>query len=257
MSLANTLPSAIWPFLLATFRLMPLLTLPGISLFSQLPVIVRLGLLGALAGLVAYALPASSISVPGDMNAMIFALGGEFILGLTLAFSIHLIFGVLRFMGRLVDMQIGFAAAGIVDPTTQRVEALLGSALAFVALVTLLQWNIHHDLIRGLAVSMQLVPIGAASLTIGPDWLALLIGQQFLFAFLLVAPIVIGLLLVDIVIAYSSRLMPQVNVYFISLPLKIGIGLVLTAIVLRTSAAPLRRLFDGATSAWIPAMGGA
>lgn len=255
--MTSSLSSALWPFLFGVFRLIPLLALPGVALFAQLPVIIRLGLVGALAALLAYGFPQTAAIAPEDPASAMLALGAEFVLGLSLAFGVHLIFGVLRFMGRLVDMQIGFAAAGIIDPTTQNVEALLGSAMAFTALAMLFAWNVHHDLLRGLALSMQTVPLGAALLTVSPGWLMLLIGQQFVLGMLLVTPIVIGLLLVDLVVAYASRLMPQVNVYFISLPLKIGIGLVLTSITLQMAAQPLRRMFDAATSTWVAVMGGA
>lgn len=248
----STLPVIVWPFLYGVFRLTPLLALPGVSLLGPLPTIVRLGIVISFSALIASTLSTEAMAIPDSPGAAMLALSGEFLLGLALAFSIHLVFGVLRFMGRLIDMQIGFAAAGIVDPTTQRIEALLGSGIAFAALVAMLAWNIHHDLIRGVAASVQLVPFGSASFLPTPAWLILLVGQQFLFGLMLFMPIVVGLLLLDVVIAYSSRVMPQVNVYFISLPLKVGVGLLLTAITLRLATEPLRRMFENALSSWLP-----
>lgn len=246
----------LWPFFLGAFRLLPLIALPELSLFGQVPVLARLGILASLAALISYS-SEGLFSLPETYADALFSLAGELVLGIALAFSIHLVFGTLRFVGRLVDMQIGFAAAGIVDPTTQRVEALLGSAMAFTALVMLFSWDMHHDLVRGIAASLQAIPLGVMAITAGdPSWLAFLVGQQFLFAFMLVSPIVIGLLLLDVVIAYSSRLMPQVNVYFIALPLKIGIGLLLAALTFRTGAEPLRRLFDNAAASWTPLFSG-
>ncbi len=67
------------------------------------------------------------------------------------------------------------------------------------------------------------------------------IGQTFIrggaliyeMAVKFAAPAMIFLLLVDISIAFIARVMPQMNVFFVSLPLKVGVGIMVLIISLR------------------------
>lgn len=249
MQMPELLNQKLWLFMLCGFRLMPLLVFPGISLFTQVPITARMGLLGALSALLALsmnlepALPQSAGALTGVMLA-------ELCIGTAAALGIHLVFATLRFYGRLVDMQIGFAAAGVVDPTTNNFEALLGSGMAFAALILMLSWNFHHDLLLGLTSSIAAIPFGVTSLHLDPRQLAIILSYQFSLGLVVILPIVISLFLVDVVIAYSSRMMPQVNIYFVSLPLKIAIGLLIAATTLRFAAPALKNMFRLAVSGW-------
>lgn len=59
-----------------------------------------------------------------------------------------------------------------------------------------------------------------------------LLGQSFLLGFMVVLPVILSLLLVDVGVAYATRSMPQANVYFLALPLKLlaAIGLVIATL---------------------------
>lgn len=250
------IPARFWLFLFASARLLPLIALPGISLLARAPMMVRMATLLALSGVMAMAVPATQRIAPATPGEALWALAADFGLGMTLAVSLQLVFGALRFYGRLVDMQIGFAAAGVIDPTTKNFDALLGSAFSFAALVLMMAGNVHHDLLRALAASMETVPLGGAILSSDPSWLVDAVARQFLFGLLVVIPIVTGLFLLDLVIAYSSRLMPQVNIYFIALPLKIAVGLILTAVTAPFMAHAIGRMFDDASGIWQRAITG-
>ena len=104
----------------------------------------------------------------------------------------------------------------------------------------------HHTLLRGLALMMETMPLGM----LGP--LSILgnfndinlieimnqaiieqFGLTFIYGLLMAAPVVATLLLLDSGIAIMAKTMPQMNVYFLFLPLKIFIGLIVLAISLR------------------------
>lgn len=239
----------LWLFMLSSFRLMPLLVLPGVSLFQNVPGTVRMSLLMAIAAIAALALNLQP-ALPGSVTALTMMLFTELLIGMAAALSIHLVFSTLRFYGRLVDMQTGFAAAGVVDPTTQNFEAIMGSAMAFAALVLMFAWNLHHELLLGLVASFTALPFGVEGLYLDPRQLAAALSYQFSMGLVVILPIVISLFLLDVVIAYASRMMPQVNIYFVSLPLKIAVGLLVAAATLKYAAAPLQRMFAFAMQGW-------
>lgn len=239
-----------WMLLLAVFRFAPLLILPSVSPFSWVPVTVRLPLLLTVSFLGIAATGTQRLALPASPLAMGLALIGEMLLGLALAFSVHLTFGVLHFFGRLVDMQMGIGAAGIFNPALSTTDTLVGTALGLTAMLLFFVTDTHLALFRGLAASLDAVPLGRGFTLQRPDWLLDMLGSQFLLGFTVVAPVVIVLFLLDVVIAFASRMMPQVNIYFISLPLKIGLGLMCLSISMRFIGPALGRLFSAGLMPW-------
>lgn len=246
----------LWLFFLAVLRLAPLFLLPRISPFFRTPVIIRLILIVATSLLLVAVQPQSaSIALPKNAPEAVVNLLGESLVGLALALALYMAFAVLDFYGHLVDLQIGFGAAGIFDPTTQSAGALLGSALTLTGVVLFFSFGFHRQMVRGLAASVVAVPLGSPITLQNPIWLVELISRAFLFGLLIVAPVVIGLFLIDLSIAFSSRMMPQVNVYFLGLPLKIGLGLVLLALSLNYAGPAIARLFQEGFASWGRALG--
>lgn len=249
----NTL---LWGYFLAMFRFAPLFLLPQVSPFSRLPGIARLVLLAVLSVLLVTATPVASIAVPaGTYAAVALAFLSEFLIGLALAFALYIAFAVLNFYGRQIDLQLGFGAAGILDPTSSHVGSVFGTALTFMATMLFFIWGFQRDLLTGMAASLRAVPLGAGVPPNDARWLVALLDRQFLYGLAVVAPIIIGLFLMDVVIAYASRLMPQVNIYFLGLPLKIGVGLVLMALSLRYMGPAMARLIENGFGAWQDALG--
>ena len=70
---------------------------------------------------------------------------------------------------------------------------------------------------------------------------------------MVVAPVLLGLFAIDIGVAYATRSMPQANVYFLALPLKVLVAMLLLIAALRFSPALLMRLYHDAF-ARVPAM---
>lgn len=245
-----------WRFLLAAFRFTPLFLLPEVSPFSHLPVFAKLLLLALFSALLVLAVPTTASAIPAGYPLMMMALMTEFLIGLALAFALYLAFAVLHFYGQQLDLQIGFGAAGILDPSSGQVGSVLGSSLAFLAAMLFFIWGFQRDLLLGMAASLRAVPLGTGSMLREPGWLLNLLNRQFMFGFAVVAPITIGLFLLDVLIAYASRLMPQANIYFLGLPVKIGAGLVLMALSMRYMGPAMARLISQGFGSWQSALGG-
>jgi flagellar biosynthetic protein FliR len=79
-----------------------------------------------------------------------------------------------------------------------------------------------------------------------------MLGSQFLLGLMVVMPVMMGLFAVDVFVAIASRSMPQANIYFLSLPMKVAAVLVLLAASLRLAPTLMARLFrdalDGANT---------
>ncbi|XVN16195.1 flagellar biosynthetic protein FliR [Pseudomonas corrugata] len=106
--------------------------------------------------------------------------------------------------------------------------------------------NLHHDLLRGFAQLLVAVPPGSVSLSTLSLSLATVMTQQFLLAFMIVVPVLVGLWLIDIAFAFMSRSMPQANVYFLSLPIKLGVGVLILILTLPMIVQRLPLLIENA-----------
>jgi len=245
-------------FVLATLRYLPVVVLPGMSPLRWAPPLVRIMLLLGLAWMTVLAMPQENASSAWK-QPLAFALAGlgELMLGLTFGLAILIPQGALHSAGWLADTQAGLSAANLFDPGGQPdTESLLGSALLLAATVLFFTLDLHQQLFRMLVASTQALPLGRLSLRLEPEAFFGLLSSSFLLALMVVAPVLIGLLAVDIGVAYATRSMPQANVYFLVLPLKIAVALLLMAATLPFFPALIGRLFRDALSR-VPSLLGA
>lgn len=227
-----------------TFALTPVLA------FGALPARFRVLLVVALAALMVSATGARAPLGPLDVAGFAGMAAGEALLGALLAFGILAAFAAFQIAGRVIDLQLGFGAATLIDPGTRGHAPLLGTLVWMTAVAAFFAVDGHHALLRAFAVSLETVPPGAAlrGLSLAPA-----IGQfglMFAFALALAAPVMFVLLLVDAALAVMARTMPQMNMFFLSLPLKVLVGLLALSLSI-THAGPLvRRTFESILAMW-------
>jgi flagellar biosynthetic protein FliR len=89
-------------------------------------------------------------------------------------------------------------------------------------------FGIHRNIIYVLTESFQKVKVGAISYNyqnIAND-MALNFSYYFMIAIKLALPVIGILFIVDIVLGIMARIAPQMNVFFLGMPLKILIGFI-------------------------------
>lgn len=174
----------------------------------------------------------------------------ELVVGALLGFGLFTAFGVFMFAGRAMDMQIGFGIASLIDPTSRTQSPLLGTMLNLLGLAIFFAIDGHHMLLRGLAISLERVPPGAGLGGIDASALVAQFGVMFSLGLALAAPVLMFLLLIDIGFAVMSRTMPQLNVFFLSMPVKIFAGLSVLALSLPHAGSLVNRVFRSIFSFW-------
>lgn len=235
--------------LLLSVRLGALFLLSPVLGSARLPAQVRVLFVLALAAVLAAARPAAA-TVPADVMSLAIAALSELALGAAMAFGLFVAFGTFQFAGKLLDIQIGFSLGTVFDPVTRAQSPLLGSALNTLGLVLFFSLDAHHLLLRGLAWSLDRVPVG----TLPAGWsLAPFVdqfGTMFVLGLTLAAPVVFALLLVDVGVGIVSRTMPQLNVFTLGIPTKIVVGLLVLAGSLAAMAPVMARVFETAFAFW-------
>jgi flagellar biosynthesis protein FliR len=210
--------------LLVSLRLGALLWASPLLALGRVPARVKgMAVLVFSAGLVSIAL--GEAPVPASVGALLVAAISELLVGALMAFGLACAFGALQLGGRLMDLQIGFGVASLINPSSEEQEPLLGTLLLMTGVMTFWLVDGHHWLIRGIVESYTWFPLGNAPAEIHVGPVVAQFGLMFTLGVVLVAPVLTVLLLLDVAFAMAARTMPQLNVFLLGIPIKIFAGL--------------------------------
>ena len=209
--------------------------MPGIS-SPQVPFPARAGLVFGICAAVAPAL-ATGGAIGDDTTLGQFALilMSEIVFGVVIGYGASLLMEAARLAGELIDLQIGLRAAELFDPIGATRSSLLGTFYSLIAVMLFLQLDGHHWILAGLHRSFVVAPVGCLVYKTALIPLVLnLCGTMCDLALRMGAPVMATLLLTDLAFGLVVRAVPQVNILFVGMPAKIGLGflgLALTASV--------------------------
>lgn len=172
---------------------------------------------------------------------LVFAVAREVMIGLIIGFGAKLIFEGFNMAGDIVGRQMGFAIVNVMDPTSHQQMPIISNFWMLVVITFFLVLNGHHMLIGTLVRNFAIIPVGGGNFTPALGRAIIEGGSRtFDIALRFGAPAMIFLLLVDVAIAFIARIMPQMNIFFVTLPLKLGVGI----FILMSSMNIFQVLFD-------------
>ncbi|ODB95140.1 flagellar biosynthetic protein FliR [Candidatus Thiodiazotropha endoloripes] len=242
--------SVVTAVLLVATRLAPLFLLTPIFAIARLPAHVRVLLILSLSLLMTVGLNVHPIEQPKQLSDLFLAMANELMFGLTLAFGLFTAFGAFLFGGRILDFQMGFGVANLIDPATQTQAPLIGTVLNLMAVMTFFLIDGHHMLIRGVAYSLEKIPPGSSLINLDIEVILAQFGVMFVYGLAVVAPAVAVLLMLDVGMAVAARTMPQVNMFIVGFPLKIFLGLVILALSLNYMGPLLEKIYSSIFTYW-------
>ncbi len=242
--------------LLLSLRIGPTLAGAGPFGLIRIPATVRVFLALGLAGLLIGGTPGSTALVASGQAGFIAAAATELILGISIALALHLAFGAIQWVGRLVDIQAGFGMALLADPNARGQMPLIGTLFAYAAGVVFFASEAPADLLALWAQSLQAMPVGAPITTLTPDALIILMGQVHVLALGLGALLLLVLFLTDVVIGLMSRTLPQMNVLVLGFQVKTLVLLLLLPLAVPTATAAYLRIIRLSLEAPLSWLGG-
>ncbi|KGP63287.1 hypothetical protein EP47_09135 [Legionella norrlandica] len=215
---------------------------------SKLPASIRLALIFAFSTLIIYYLPPNN----HEDNTHVL-LGGiaEFFNGLILVTALYAAFSVFQIAGQLIDNETGLNSLAIFNPGEQTQESITSHFLSMLAVLFFFGLDGHLWLFKGLTYSFVIIPPGTMALFGGVTTTLL---KQFAFMFsltlMIASPIILSLLAIDLCCALIARTMPQVNTYFLILPIKILLGLFLLIMTLHYLNPLADKIFTRCFGTW-------
>jgi flagellar biosynthetic protein FliR len=224
----SLLPALAAAFLLVFARIGTMvMLLPGIG---DLGVPTRVRLTVALV-LTAILLPLHRSAFAIDLRsfgAVGLALGQELFIGAVLGLTARLAISALQIAGSIIAQQLGLGFVMAIDPTQGQQGAILGNFLTVLGVTLLFATDLHHLFIGALNDSYRLFRPGEVPLV--GDVAALVtrtIAAAFRVGIQLAAPFLVFGILFNLGLGILSRLMPQMQVFFVGLPLSILLGLLI------------------------------
>ena len=227
------LPALAAAFLLTFGRVGTMvMLLPGIG-EQSMPSRVRLSIALVLTAIL---VPAHAKAYTVDLNSMgpaLVMLVQEIIIGAVLGLTARLAISALQVAGTVVAQQMGLGFITAVDPTQHEQGALVGNFLSMLGITLVFATDMHHLAIAALNDSYRIFQPGEMPLTGDvAQHITQVIGAAFRIGVQLAAPFLAFGLLFNLGLGVLSRLMPQMQVFFIGLPLSILLGLLLLLLVI-------------------------
>jgi len=235
----------LWPFcrVMALFSVAPLLNHRGI------PARIKIGMSLLIAAIVAPTLtaPAVSLSAPEALAV----LAQQMLLGLSIGFSMRLVFAAVELAGDLIGLQMGLSFASFIDPHSSSQTPLIGSLLAVMASLLFLSMNGHLMMISALTESFKTFPIGAlggaSPMPVDGARLALWTGELFRIGLHLSLPVLVTMLILNLALGVLVRSAPQLNLFAVGFPVTLLTGLLVMLLSLPYLAPFLQKALENAT----------
>ena len=231
--MVDLLPTEVFAFFLvfsrlgAMFMLLPALGETAIPIRVRLVMALTVSFL--IYSLVREALPAIPTS-PMTLGILIII---EIFIGILIGTSIRLLLSALHTAGTIIAMQTGLAMAQAFDPAQGAQSALMSTFLTLMAVVLIFITNMHHMMISAMYDSYVLFPVGAdIKMSDFAELVIRTVANSFLLGIQIASPFIVYGMIFSVGLGIVARLMPQLQVFFIAMPLNILAGFIILTIVL-------------------------
>jgi flagellar biosynthetic protein FliR len=174
----------------------------------------------------------------------------ELVIGASLAFGVFAAFGAFSVAGKLLDIQSGFGIGNIYDPVTRAGAPLFATMFNMAAVAVFFSMQGHHALLRGVAFSLQQMAPGAGFGGLAMEPVLRQFGLMFSFGVALIVPVMFCLLLAEAGLAVVSRVLPQMNVFVVGVPVKIVVALGVMALTVSTMGPMMGKIFASIFVYW-------
>ncbi len=185
-----------------------------------------------------------------DLNAIALAgaLVGELIIGAVMGLAVTIAFGALHFCGQMIGIQMGFAVANVVDPSTFQQVGVLAQVLNLLGTMLFLAFDGHLLIIRAFMESFAIVPLAGSDPQVGAIIGEIIAQSALLFeiGLRIALPVVCVVLLVNVGLATIARTVPQVNIFVIGFLVTISLGLIVLGFSVPSTATVFESVIEDA-----------
>jgi flagellar biosynthesis protein FliR len=177
------------------------------------------------------------VVIPAKINAgnmsplhIVLLLIGEATYGLALGLMIFCLFSVVKMAGMIVEHEMGMNMAQVLDPLTGEEADPLSSLIEMLFILLFLCVNGHHMLLLVVSKSYAAFPVGTVpTIRILVEGIVHAGSTMLVAGLRLGAPMLAALLVMLVALAFLARLVPEMNIFYISFPVRIVVGLMMAS----------------------------
>jgi flagellar biosynthesis protein FliR len=159
-----------------------------------------------------------------------FATFQELMIGLLAGFAATLTFGAFQMVGKVLELGSGFGSGQVFNPTLGDVGSAYDQLFMMIVMLYFLFTNGHHVFLMGLKATFDVLPVHSAFPIFTIDRLLFYLTSLMGSAIQMALPVMAALFLTDMTLGLLARVAPQIQVFFLGLPVKIWIALVALAL---------------------------
>jgi len=168
----------------------------------------------------------------------------EILVAAAMAMFAQLIFAAIQFAGQLISFQMGMTVANVFDPVTHSQQSVISQFAVTLAMLLWISAGAHHIFIATLIESFTLFPINQPIYFPALTTLTDAAAMMFVLALKVAAPIMVLMTLIYVALGLLSRAVPQIQVFFVSFPLTVGLGLLTFALGMPASVYLISNAFS-------------
>jgi flagellar biosynthetic protein FliR len=235
---------------MVSLRMLGLIMTASVFMLPSVPNTVKFWLSVALSIMVT---PAFGASITGmamtSLPLTVLTAAREFLIGAVIGFAASAPLYALQTSGFLDGTLMGLNMMNMFDPTSQAQVSVLSQMKYMLAIWFYLHWDGHILLVRAVAESLRLAPVGVP-LWEGFEGIPLLDWTQriFVLAMTISLPIFGSVILSEVGLGFVARTVPQLNIFVLGIPLKIAIGMLVLLAVLPGTVDIFHREIEDAVS---------
>jgi flagellar biosynthetic protein FliR len=216
-------------FFLVLARVSPLFVIAPLFSAKQLPGQVRgliaVGLAIGLAGVASHGqhIPTAPLQVAAMLVEQV-------MVGILLSFTVAAVIAAVQTAGGLADITSGFAFGATVDPINGNPGGVFAELYTLIGVMLFIAIGGDAWILHGLARTFTLVPLTAAPhLGSIANAAEVSVASLFTSAIEVAAPVMLALLISDVAFGLVSKVVPQMNVFSVAFPLKVGVAIAVVA----------------------------
>jgi flagellar biosynthetic protein FliR len=158
----------------------------------------------------------------------------EIVIGFFIGTVARIFMAALDTAGMLISMQMGLGSAMMFNPQMAGQGSVVGAFLSITGALLLFTTNLHHMLIFGMIDSYKTFPVSEGiPMTEGMAvTIAQAVSKSFTIGFYMATPFIVVALFLYIAMGVLGRLMPQIQVFMIAIPIQIMLGLLIFTMIL-------------------------
>lgn len=213
--------------LLIFLRIISMIATVPILGHTAFPVLAKIFLAVVIAYIVFLTIDKSIIVVELNLVSLFLSGAKEVLTGFIMGYMLNFIFYGISYAGSLIGYDMGLMFAEVLNPMQETSNNVVGEVIYYVSMMIFILINGHHYIISAVVASFDVIPIAKFSVT--QPVVQMIVKYSFAvftIALKIASPVLVSFFLIHIAEGIISRVIPNIQVFFVTQPAKIALGFV-------------------------------